>query len=142
MERNNAFGVSHQEMYLEKQTEKRRELTKFPRVDDKLQCSLEVISIHDLRLGVLLLKLVKLLLQLPVVVEGQAVVPPKAPGPGVVICFAAGVVQRQVQREAANWENARHQEVCCPKLDQFLEKIYIFFKKKFAECDWKLGKYS
>lgn len=77
----------HQDI-LEKHHHRRQrkgELTKFSRVDDKLHCSLEVIPIHDFCLGVLLLKLIKLLLQLPVVVEGEAVVPPKASGAGVVV---------------------------------------------------------
>lgn len=116
----------HQDI-LEKHNRRQRkgELTKFSRVDDKLHCSLEVIPIHDFCLGVLLLKLIKLLLQLPVVVEGEAVVPPKAPGAGIVVCFVAGVVQRQVHRKATNWENTGHQQVCCPKLDQFLKQKHF-----------------
>jgi hypothetical protein len=95
----------------------KEELTEFSRADDKLHCSLEEITIHDFRLRVLFLEVTKLLLEFPVVVVGKAVVPPKAPSAGIVIRFFASVVQRQVQWEATDWEDARHQQVGSSKFD-------------------------
>jgi hypothetical protein len=98
-------------------TQVERKLTEFSRADDKLHRSLEEITIHDFGLRVLFLELIKLLIELPVVVVGKAVVPPKAPSAGIVIRFFASVVQRQVQWEATDWEDARHQQVGSSKFD-------------------------
>lgn len=55
--------------------------------------------------------------------EGETVVSPEAPGAGIVVSFAAGVVQCQVQGEASNWENSWYQQVFRTKFNQFLGKI-------------------
>lgn len=97
-------------------------LTEFSGADDKLHRSFEVIAVHDFGLWVLLLKLVKLLLELSVVMEGQTVVSPEAPGARVVVRLLAAVVESQVQWEASDRKNSRHQQVCRAKLDQFLKQ--------------------
>lgn len=68
-----------------------------------------------------------------VVVPGQGVVPAHASGPGAVVVRVGGVVEGQVQREAAHRKQRRHDEVDGAEADQSLYSICTLLLTKFRK---------
>lgn len=100
--------------------EKSRRLTIFERIDGEVEALCVVVGVPDGNGWEFLPEPMNLPAEKSVVVPRQGVELPRAPGLGAVVFRIGGVVERQIQREAADRQHRRHDKIHSTEADQSL----------------------